>query len=115
MTDLHDVLSLAVTGAVGLLWYLIKQKDDKTTKALELLWSKHEEDAMALTELRMSIVAEHYKKVELDLKFGKVESAIINAAERAEKSSDALAGKFDKLAETLIRHIAIEEKLMEKK
>ena len=114
MTDLHDLISLGVAGAVGLLWYLIKQKDDKTSKAIELLWLKHEEDAKALTELRMTVVADHYKKIELDQKFGKVESAIISAAERAERSSDLLADKFDKLAETLIRHIAIEERALEK-
>jgi hypothetical protein len=115
MTDISTFISIAITGAISLLWYLIKQKDDKTSKAIELLWLKHDEDAKALTELHMSVVEEHYKKVELDLKFGKVESAIISAAERAERSSDVLAEKFDKLAETMIRHIAIEEKMMEKK
>lgn len=91
-----------LSGVVAILWYLLKQKDDKQAAEIKLLFQKHDQDANALQELRMQIAEGHYKKQELDYKFDRIELAITN-------SFSNLATKFDKLSDVLVAHIQHED------
>ena len=92
-----DLVSILPTGLIAVLWYLYKKKEDKTDEALKMLWNKHDSDAQALQDLKLSVIAEHYKKGELDNKFNKLEHTI-------EKSLSELGCKFDRLSEILANH-----------
>jgi len=98
-----DLIPLVPTVIIPLLWYLLKQKDDKQQKQVDILFTKHDEDAKALTDLKLKIAERHYEKNELDYKFDKLELTIKN-------SFDSLGIKFDKLSDVLVSHIHHEDK-----
>ena len=98
----QDLFALIPTAVVALLWYLVKQKDEKIDKALQTLWVKHEEDAAELQHLKVQIASDHYKKMELDFKFEKLDNTI-------KESFNTLGCKFDKLTNMLIKSAQHEE------
>lgn len=86
-----------LTGLFVVLWYLLQQKDAKQQKDIELLWEKHDDDVKQLQALQLHIASQHYIKAELDQKFDRMDATMRTGFE-------ALGGKVDKLAETLLNH-----------
>ena len=87
----------------SVLGYFLKQKDDQQAAQIRLLFEKHDQDAAALQELRVQIASKHYERVDVDVKFDKLEKTVSDGFER-------LADKFDKLADALNAHITSSSK-----
>lgn len=83
---------------IGLVGWLLSNKDAKQAEEIAILFKKHDDDAAALASLRIEIAKEHYLKHELDSRFQSLEQAI-------KESSHTLGMKFDHLAETLVAHL----------
>lgn len=83
---------------IGLVGWLLSNKDAKQAEEIAILFKKHDDDAAALAALRIEIAKEHYLKHELDSRFQSLEQAI-------KESSHTLGLKFDHLAETLVAHL----------
>lgn len=83
---------------IGLVGWLLSNKDAKQAEEIAILFKKHDDDAAALAALRVEIAKEHYLKHELDSRFHSLEQAI-------KESSHTLGLKFDHLAETLVAHL----------
>jgi hypothetical protein len=97
-----EVLTTALTAVGSILWYLLRQKDEQQAEQIKLLFKKHDDDAKELETLKLQIAQQHYVKGELDAKFDKLEHAFRDGFA-------TLGAKFDKLGETLIHHIQVEE------
>src|SRR5574340_326512 len=91
-----ELALLAVTALFIVLWWLLRQKDATQARQIELLFTKHDDDAQRLTDLELKIAANHYIKPELDAKFERLESSI-------REGMRELGGKFDRLSEALIQ------------
>jgi hypothetical protein len=90
-------IALFIVGAVfTFIGFLLRQKDEKQEEQIKLLFSKHDEDAARLEELRLEIAKHHYIRSELDAKFDKLENSIVEGL-------DKLGAKFDKLGERLMK------------
>ena len=87
---------LVITGFFIVLWWLLRQKDTAQARQIELLFTKHDQDAGRLADLELKIAANHYIKPELDAKFERLESSI-------REGMRELGGKFDRLSEALIQ------------
>lgn len=88
---------MGIFGAIAaVLWYLLRQKDAAQEKKIDLLFTKHDDDAQRLAELELKIAANHYIKPELDAKFDRLERSI-------REGMHELGGKFDRLSEALIQ------------
>jgi aminoglycoside phosphotransferase family enzyme len=72
---LHQYAPLIVAGFFAVLWYLLRQKDEKQAAQIEDLYAKHAQDEKALAVLQIEIARQHYVKGELDAKFDKLEVA----------------------------------------
>lgn len=102
--ELAKELGLAgVFGMVAVIGWFLRQKDEQQAKAIALLFQKHDEDAGALSNLRLEIAKEHYLKHELDARFLSLEHTFRHGMQE-------LGAKFDKLSEVLIAHITKEDK-----
>lgn len=98
-----ELIGLIPVAPMALIWYLLKQKDDKQAKDIELLYNLHRSNEIKIAELRLDIATDHYPKSELDPKFDRLETAITSGL--AEINRD-LGNRFDRLSEALLRHIA---------
>lgn len=88
---------IALMGAIfTVLWWLLRQKDATQARQIDLLFTKHDDDAQRLSDLELKIAANHYIKPELDAKFERLESSI-------REGMRELGGKFDRLSEALIQ------------
>ena len=92
---LVEIAVFILSGIFAVLWWLLKNKDAKQEKDIELLWAKHDEDAKRLQEVEIDIARHHYVKDELDLRFSKLEAAV-------REGMVMMGGKFDKLTDLLI-------------
>ena len=92
----------ALVGMMAIIGWFLRQKDEQQAKSIALLFSKHDEDAKALADLRLEIAKEHYLKHELDARFLSLETTFKNGM------SD-LGAKFDRLSEILIDHVTKED------
>lgn len=91
--------AIAGLGAVfTVLWWLLRNKDMKQEKDIDLLFKKHDDDAGRLQALELEIAKNHYVKSELDPKFSLLESAF-------RSSFNSMSTKFDHLSENLISHL----------
>ncbi len=97
-----DVGLFIIFGMVAIIGWFLRQKDSTQEKQIAMLWTKHDEDAKALADLKLEIAKEHYIKSELDARFTHLEVAF-----RA--GFDTLGEKFDKLSDILVSHIAKED------
>ena len=88
---------------IGIVGWLLSNKDAKQSKEIDLLFKKHDEDAAALSALRLEIAKEHYLKHELDARFQSLESVF-------RTGMNDLGIKFDKLSTVLIEHITREDR-----
>lgn len=84
---------------VGIIGFFLRQKDEAQAKQISTLWAKHDEDAMALSELKERIAREHYVKAELDARFQRLEDAF-------RTGFNELGGKLDKLTDVMVQHLA---------
>ncbi len=87
---------------IGVVGWLLANKDAKQGHEIDLLFKKHDEDAAALGALRIEIAKEHYLKHELDSRFQSLQDTF----------KDELRGlgtKFDHLTNVLIEHVRKED------
>jgi hypothetical protein len=97
------VLAALLLAAVGVAWFLLRQKDAKQGDDIKALWAKHDADVKDLQELRLQIARDHYIKSELDTKFEKLESTFRDGLKD-------LGGKMEALTLAVTKHIHAEEK-----
>lgn len=86
---------LCITAVFIVLWWLLRQKDASQAQQINLLFTKHDDDARKLSELELKIASSHYIKPELDAKFMSLENSIKDGLHE-------LGAKFDRLTEALI-------------
>lgn len=96
------VIQTGVLVLLGLIGYLLRQKDVEQGKLIALLFKKHDEDAERLNKFELRIAQEHYLKPELDVRFTEIKISI-------KEAMDSLGHKFDKLSELLVAHIMKED------
>lgn len=92
-----EIAMLVIGTVFSLVGWLLRNKDEAQARQISLLFTKHDEDARALQDLRVQLAREHYQKNELDARFDKLEAAF-----RAGFAD--LGQKFDRLSEALIEH-----------
>jgi hypothetical protein len=96
------MLQAFIIGLVGVVGYLLRQKDVEQAKSISMLFHKHDEDAERLNRFELRIAQEHYVKPELDSRFEKLETTI-------KEAMNGLGIKFDELSKLLIAHIIKED------
>lgn len=97
----QEILVRVFGGVIMVLWWLLRDRDAKQQKAIDLLFQKHDADAAALEALKLQIASQHYLKSELDAKFDRLDSTI----------KDGFRGfgdQLEKLSGLLIEHITKE-------
>ncbi len=87
---------------IGLVGWLLSNKDAKQGHEIELLFKKHDEDAKALADLRIEIAKEHYLTHELDARFQSLQDTVKEEMRR-------LGGQFEHLTNILIEHVRKED------
>lgn len=103
MADIDPkVLSALVLALVGVVGYLLRQKDVEQALQIKLLFKKHDDDVERLAALELRIAQDHYRKIDLDPKFDRLERSI-------RESGAELGIKFDALSAALLRHIEKED------
>lgn len=86
---------------IGVVGWLLANKDAKQASEIDLLFKKHDADAQALADLKLEIAKEHYLKHELDQRFQQLDTTFRNGFRE-------LGAKFDELSRVLITHISKE-------
>ena len=87
---------------VGLVGWLLANKDSKQAHEIELLFQKHDKDAQDLAELKLIIAKEHYIKAELDERFKSLDTTF-------REGFRELNTQFSTLSSALMAHIARED------
>jgi hypothetical protein len=87
---------------IGLVGWLLSNKDTKQGEEIKLLFKKHDDDAAALAALRIEIAKEHYLKHELDSRFQSLQDTFKDELR-------GLGNKFDHLTNVLIEHVRKED------
>ncbi len=96
------MLQAFILGLVGLVGYFLRQKDAEQGQKIDKLFQIHDKDVEKLAALELKIASDHYIKPELDAKFDKMETTF-------RVGFETLGGKFDKLTEILVAHVAKED------
>ena len=91
------------TTLIGIVGWLLANKDAKQGGDIDLLFRKHDADVDALNSLRVEIAKEHYLKHELDSRFQSLEFAFKDGMKE-------LGGKFDRLTEILVENMRSNER-----
>lgn len=92
-----------LTLLLGIIGWFLRQKDEAQAKQIGMLFSKHDDDAKALAELKERIAREHYVKAELDARFQKLEDAFRDGFHE-------LGAKIDRLADSMTSHLISRER-----
>jgi hypothetical protein len=92
------LIQTSILCLVGVVGYLLRQKDVEQAKSIALLFKKHDDDVTRLNDFELRIAQNHYIKPELDTKFNKLETTI-------KESMDSLGSKFDELSGILLKHL----------
>lgn len=101
MEVLREIGIAGVMLMIGIIGWFLRQKDEQQAKAIALLFTKHDDDARALADLRLEIAKEHYLKHELDARFLSLETTFkIGMAD--------LGDRFDRLSAVLVEHVTRE-------
>jgi hypothetical protein len=95
MDVLKDIGLLGISIIVGVVGWLLKQKDQAQEKEIDLLWKKHDEDATALSTLKERVDREYYAKSELDTKMNAIRTEVHDGFRKIED-------KIDKLIDSMI-------------
>lgn len=98
MDVLKEFGTAGVMLLLGIIGFFLRQKDKAQGKQITALWTKHDEDAAALADLKERIAREHYVKTELDARFQRLEDAF-------QRGFQELGSKIDKLSEVLVQHL----------
>lgn len=93
---------LIPSGLIIVLWYLLRQKDNKQAEEITKLFELHDLDVDKLTSLKLELAKNHYEKAELDPKFIRLELAI---TEGLNKMNHDLGVKLDKLSDVMQAHL----------
>jgi hypothetical protein len=89
--------ALAVlSGIFTVLWWLLRQKDERQEEAIKLLFTKHDSNEKKIDAFQLEVAKMHYVKPELDAKFDRLEVSI-------KEGMHELGTKFDKLSDVLIK------------
>ncbi len=83
---------------VAVIGWLLRQKDAQQQESLKVLFTKHDQDAKDLQELRLIVAREYYGKGELDQK-------LIELKNTFKDGFDMMGKKFDRLSDTLMSHM----------
>lgn len=93
------LIALFVLGGLcTVMWWLLRNKDSAQSDQIRTLFSKHDEDAEKLADLKLEIARQYYVKTELDPKFEKLEHTI-------SEWFSLLGAKFDMLNGAVSEHI----------
>lgn len=92
------IIQTGILSLVGIIAYLLRQKDAEQAKSIVMLFKKHDEVRKDLNNFELRIAQEHYVKPELDSKFNEMKLTI-------KESMDSLGHKFDKLSDILLSHL----------
>ena len=92
--SLTEIIMAVISGLFSVIWTLLKvqvarmQKDIdtiasstgkfSTVEQANKLFELHDQDAIALTEVKMTLAGKHYERTELDIKFDKLDQTIKN-------------------------------------
>lgn len=98
-----SLVTYILSGSSVVLWYLLRQKDATQAAQIALLFTKHDDDAKALQDLRLEIARHHYEKEELDARFGKLEETV-------RLGFLGMRDEFSKLSTALLDHMGQEHK-----
>lgn len=71
-----ETIMAAISGVFAIMWYLLKQKDERQGKDIESLYRMHHEDASKLAVLELEIAKNHYPKHELDERFKQIDTTL---------------------------------------
>jgi len=71
-----ELIDIALPAVVGVVGWLLANKDAKQQEEIKLLFKKHDADTEALRLLELKVAQNHYERPELDRKFDKLELAI---------------------------------------
>jgi len=88
--DTQELILWAAGGVFSVLFWLLRQKDAKQEKAIDLLFGKHDDDAKRLQDLELDIARKHYVKEELDSRFRTLEASVREGLISLEKKIDRL-------------------------
>ena len=118
--SLTEIIMAVISGLFSVIWTLLKvqvarmQKDIdtiasstgkfSTVEQANKLFELHDQDAIALTEVKMTLAGKHYERTELDIKFDKLDQTIKNGFR--ELSTD-LKEMTVSISETYKNHIDI--------
>lgn len=102
-----DFSALIPSGLIIVLWYLLRQKDNKQTEEITKLFELHDADVEKLGMLKLELAKNHYEKSELDPKFLRLEAAITEGLNRMNHD---LGVKIDKLSEVMQGHLIADGK-----
>lgn len=97
-----DLTMLIPSGLIIVLWYLLRQKDNKQADEITKLFELHDADVEKLTSLKLELAKNHYEKAELDPKFIRLELAITEGLNRMNRD---LGLKLDKLSDVMQAHL----------
>jgi hypothetical protein len=98
-TLVKDIAFYLLSGLAAMIAWFLRSKDEAQQRQIALLFTKHDEDAAQLSELKERIAREHYVKGELDARFQRLEDAFRDGFHD-------LGAKIDKLTEVFLDHIA---------
>ncbi len=99
---MEEIYKWGAYALVGLLGWLLSNKDSKQAHEIELLFQKHDQDAKDLAELKLVIAKEHYIKAELDERFRSLDQTF-------REGFRELNTQFAALSAALLAHIAKED------
>ena len=94
-------------GVLTVMFYLLKQKDERQQKEIEslktsfdddvkVLWQRHDEDVERLRQLELAITGRYYMKEEMDIRLERLETSLTNGL-------DGLGQKIDLLTTALLQ------------
>lgn len=77
---------------------LDKEKFKDVEASIQLLFKKHDEDAAKLQDLRETVIGQHYRREELDVRFERLENTF-------KAGFDGVGDKLDELSKVMVSHI----------
>ncbi|HUW46522.1 MAG TPA: hypothetical protein VMW50_12095 [Dehalococcoidia bacterium] len=114
------LIDICLTSLLVILWWFYRQRDADSKQALKdlkessektledyknemaktivLLFTKHDDDAKELADLKLLIASKHYERTDLDLKFDKMEDTF-------RRGFDDMGKRFDRMSEKLMDFI----------
>ena len=93
----YVAIGLAVMSLLfGVIGYLLSQKDAAQSRQIKDLYDKHTSDEKELTNLKLVVAGEHYRKPEVDSLFAMLRSELREGFQRVETAIHELRNGKDK-------------------